>query len=1747
MNEESSTEKESGKSILEETFRYYSRLISDRLSHSEALFSTESMTPPQSYWSGEYHGLNSLVLSLAIQERGAMHPMFLTRERLEGFNYSVRQRNGEKVRIPATDRKGNPLPEVKVRDGEEPFPIIAISQVAAGRNPDDVISEKEYRELSELEQSAYVLKDRMSVRYVYSIDQTNLSEARPDKYQKYLSRLQEGTPALKTGNFTIGEVDSMFLKGDAIVPVIFSSYIDGGYYSPTRGAIILSESLKGNPAGYYTELFRQLVKVHRIKAGKLRVSDLSDDRIYARERMLSELGSAILCRHYGLSTVAGRESLNYLNTWRKMVEEDLNGFMDSMASLRYVTAEIADRIRLSGEGLLPETEKYPAAKVHREEIMEEEILESESQLRVVDRELMDVDGHTGQKQYGYSSSWEDIPEVSEPDEVQQERGYLLSESELQELEEHLDAIGFKEGSDLFRNTLKENGLSLNRPSIHEHGRDIWAREDGESVDVFCCLGDRLASIRVDRETYQDICQDTMVLDALLDEKSGYSRGLSYDYALMGRMVKGSYKDTEKMHPYIKDERIYLVIPSDRLSENAILSFLKRLERENRLGGMSIADRTVILSIPLETLKEDGVRMEDFETLLNSTEVRIEKGKDSELSIVLPVGGNFEKGIVMKVGQEPRKEIPGEKVRGRLYVCRDRDGNDFLLVLDSIRSGMVYSLALVRNIGVEDRLWGFRQEDGTQHGIVCLSLDELEDEGLLRPACPEEVRRFFGVLERIPESLNALSDNGISSCIMQREDGTEYMDIENASAATARESLWDYNRFRLTDALEADYEDDVIRLYIAADTGQTVYFLHDKQEGTFREITVPDFVSLHSDTALLQELRDFYPVQAEELTAWEQRSYSDMADLERNAERDCPLDCLQVFYYLHSYDFPSKWCTSYIYSDDYQRNKISAGAGKAAQSAELPEKSVTITETIGRQETDTEGENSRVMVYPFPKLPKDPKQGEIADWYMPFGLQLREGSFSPGEGIRVSVRSTRPLKLWSKEELVDHLRDNMAGFDRLESRICSIREDYQKRLKEMETGLRAAKVETSGSQAIDGKEVYRNEKERLLPEWKAWNELREEAAATLRYAQEEAKYAVSAYLRSSPYDCIEVGEPAWPGYMFLADYRDVTPMADESVDTREYLFVGQKGMQKTSLATFRLDNLDVARMMEKEGSRPAVIKMATEWERGKDGKWRMEAADGEFTRTLQEAVRPMSGGYAGCHLGDIWKNDALTEAYPNLQDLLIRIEKHSTSRIAASYESSRAGNFLEDTILVSPRLLEQGEDLQRGMILHEIQHYIQEKEGFAFGAGPLTARSIEDSLISEYMASRHEGMTSGKWNWKVDELWLRVSDLSRRENLPELYDMYHTGPMPEGNAGGELWNAYWRHEDEVRENVAALYREGGRLIPETIYERITDRREADSLEALASQLRSWNLDYKQVKDSGRFRQPSDLYYRWSGEVEARNVQHRTGMTPLERLSSLASDTADVALEDQLYIRRGVLEEAVPLVTEDMRQKVNGAILMSLRKAGIDVYIGDLPLEDCSSRHSPELSDTSGRVIGWTENNRICLTDCAIEPSALLHEYTHLWARAMEISSPELWQEIVSVIKQTPLWQEVSEIPFYGDRTKDENRLASECLARLSGERNASRLLVEAGKEENPDSSSLVENVFKALNRFWDWVGSRILHLEKAVTLDNISDRILSDLLGGRLQAAQNGMESRQDLKNQMEERDGTFAKVDTPSHLDLCER
>ena len=310
----------------------------------------------------------------------------------------------------------------------------------------------------------------------------------------------------------------------------------------------------------------------------------------------------------------------------------------------------------------------------------------------------------------------------------------------------------------------------------------------------------------------------------------------------------------------------------------------------------------------------------------------------------------------------------------------------------------------------------------------------------------------------------------------------------------------------------------------------------------------------------------------------------------------------------------------------------------------------------------------------------------------------------------------------------------------------------------------------------------------------------------------------------------------------------------------FMFAGEKGAAEADKAdeqTIRMDNLDVAKQMEKAKKDAKIIKMATGWEKGVDGKWRYEMPDAKIKDTID-----VGGGnivkrfeedmlWTDGKLEDAVDAPKLFEAYPQLKNIKIH-----TDAVMNDMPSNGEYNPQTKTITIHADELKY----LNSILNHEIQHVIQREEGFAHGGTP-------EQVERDFNAAKAE--------WKA-----RSYAFELEEKAKEM--------------GGEY------NQSEVEKALIQEYKDMD--MPEFIPDKETRikgfnyfaRGYADR--SMDDAIKRFRLDRFQRTDFDSYQE----YRKLAGEVEARNVQKRLGMTDEERRNSLASETEDVNRDEQIVM-------------------------------------------------------------------------------------------------------------------------------------------------------------------------------------------------------------------------------------------------------
>ena len=223
------------------------------------------------------------------------------------------------------------------------------------------------------------------------------------------------------------------------------------------------------------------------------------------------------------------------------------------------------------------------------------------------------------------------------------------------------------------------------------------------------------------------------------------------------------------------------------------------------------------------------------------------------------------------------------------------------------------------------------------------------------------------------------------------------------------------------------------------------------------------------------------------------------------------------------------------------------------------------------------------------------------------------------------------------------------------------------------------------------------------------------------------------------------------------------------------------------------------------------------------------------------------------------------------------------------------------------------------------------------------------------------------------------------------------------------------------------------------------------------------------------------------------------------------------DEHEYQRDASLQYSGETLTNDTeaKQKATEAVLAALSKAGIEVVraTDEEVKELLSNSHATTLRTPQGTIYGWSVNGKIYLTEAGINPDTPIHEYTHLWAEAMMIKNKKGWDSIKALLKDNPIWNEVVADANYSNIADNEDAVASEVLSRISGKKNAAKMEEEAqraideakGVFEKAEAATVLLNLKRALKQFWHWVGKNVFGIKDFKNIEEVTDRILYDLL------------------------------------------
>lgn len=299
-------------------------------------FSPKGLGLPQNIDGREYKGSNLMLLYLVTEMKDYSIPVFMT------YNQ-------------AADAG------IHVLKGAKSFPVIYWNFVVKDHEGNR-ISYEEYKLLDDTDKENYKVTPYMKTYPVFNVDQTNMKEALPEKWESLMTKFK--VPDLKdeNGMFRQPMIDALVQEQKWVCPINVS-LSNSAYYKPGKNCHI-NVPMKGqfiDGQSWYSTLLHEMAHstgeenlLNRTGGKKF------GDKDYAKEELVAELTAATCGQTLGISSTIREENAQYLKSWLNALKENpqyintllsdvakASGIINSKVNAMETSLSAEDKLQLS--------------------------------------------------------------------------------------------------------------------------------------------------------------------------------------------------------------------------------------------------------------------------------------------------------------------------------------------------------------------------------------------------------------------------------------------------------------------------------------------------------------------------------------------------------------------------------------------------------------------------------------------------------------------------------------------------------------------------------------------------------------------------------------------------------------------------------------------------------------------------------------------------------------------------------------------------------------------------------------------------------------------------------------------------------------------------------------------------------------------------------------------------------------------------------------------------------------------------------------------------------------------------------------------------------------------------------------------------------------------------------------------------------------------------------------------------------
>lgn len=323
--------------------------------------------------------------------------------------------------------------------------------------------------------------------------------------------------------------------------------------------------------------------------------------------------------------------------------------------------------------------------------------------------------------------------------------------------------------------------------------------------------------------------------------------------------------------------------------------------------------------------------------------------------------------------------------------------------------------------------------------------------------------------------------------------------------------------------------------------------------------------------------------------------------------------------------------------------------------------------------------------------------------------------------------------------------------------------------------------------------------------------------------------------------------------------------DPSIPDIRFSFAGERAN------TANREQLARAVEMQSSGEAAELVRQVTGWHQGLDGKWRFEVDDSHaqlrgFDNVSSPTDLPAqwiadASSENGVALSQVIDHPELFHAYPFLTTVHLKVDPR---RWEGGYATWKDGDQRWQIVVGDPRQYMGGPAEALLVVLHEIQHVIQDVEGFATGGGIDLPGLPTGAQIAEKINA---------------EFRQREEEIKSSERYAELLK----------SAIAKLPDSAWISSRNGERNELLAYREAEWLIREDAGLVALENERLERIEKVLA-----HFDFRGAQS------PFAGYRHLAGEAEARNTAIRREMSAEQRRAMSPLATLDINPADAIVL-------------------------------------------------------------------------------------------------------------------------------------------------------------------------------------------------------------------------------------------------------